>query len=124
MVRSYRCCTPPVLTPMAASNAASAAALFLRKEICCADGAMSRPRIQVASCTTNPRGPCTRNRVQARRTRPDRPLRFTFNLAERVGFEPTVPVKVRQFSRLEHSTALPPLLELKFTGYLPLREMS
>jgi hypothetical protein len=26
-----------------------------------------------------------------------------------VGFEPTVPVKGRQFSRLEQSTALPPL---------------
>src|SRR3954470_14444521 len=29
-------------------------------------------------------------------------------MAEGVGFEPTVPVKGRQFSRLEHSTALPP----------------
>jgi hypothetical protein len=30
------------------------------------------------------------------------------HVAEGVGFEPTVPVKGRQFSRLEHSTALPP----------------
>jgi hypothetical protein len=29
-------------------------------------------------------------------------------MAEGVGFEPTVPVKGRQFSRLEQSTALPP----------------
>ena len=29
-------------------------------------------------------------------------------VAEGVGFEPTVPVKGRQFSRLEQSTALPP----------------
>ena len=37
-----------------------------------------------------------------------------FNLcAERVGFGPTVPVKVRQFSRLFHSTTLAPLLFLK-----------
>ena len=30
-------------------------------------------------------------------------------MAERVGFEPTVPVKVRQFSRLLDSTTLAPL---------------
>gem|GEM_PF-2864909 len=30
-------------------------------------------------------------------------------MAERVGFEPTVPVKGQQFSRLPRSTALPPL---------------
>src|SRR5580698_3995244 len=41
---------------------------------------------------------------------------FYLRLAERVGFEPTVPVKVRQFSRLEHSTALPPLHSWKFTS--------
>jgi hypothetical protein len=33
----------------------------------------------------------------------------SFDLAERVGFEPTVPVKERRFSRPVHSTALPPL---------------
>ena len=32
-----------------------------------------------------------------------------FQVAERVGFEPTVPVKVQQFSRLPDSTALAPL---------------
>jgi hypothetical protein len=31
-------------------------------------------------------------------------------VAERVGFEPTVPVRGRRFSRPVHSTALPPLL--------------
>jgi hypothetical protein len=30
-------------------------------------------------------------------------------VAERVGFEPTVPVKVQQFSRLPDSTTLAPL---------------
>jgi hypothetical protein len=33
-------------------------------------------------------------------------------MAERVGFEPTVPVKVQQFSRLPDSTTLAPLREL------------
>ena len=32
-----------------------------------------------------------------------------FQVAERVGFEPTVPVKVQQFSRLPDSTTLAPL---------------
>ncbi len=32
-------------------------------------------------------------------------------MAERVGFEPTVPVKVRQFSRLLDSSTLAPLRE-------------
>ena len=32
-----------------------------------------------------------------------------FTLAERVGFEPTVPVKAQQFSRLPDSTTLAPL---------------
>ena len=32
-------------------------------------------------------------------------------MAERVGFEPTVPVKVQQFSRLPDSTTLAPLRE-------------
>jgi hypothetical protein len=36
----------------------------------------------------------------------------TLLLAERVGFEPTVPVKVQQFSRLPDSTTLAPLREL------------
>ncbi len=31
-------------------------------------------------------------------------------MAERVGFEPTVPVRVQQFSRLPDSTTLAPLL--------------
>ncbi len=34
-------------------------------------------------------------------------------MAERVGFEPTVPVKVQQFSRLPDSTTLAPLRECK-----------
>jgi hypothetical protein len=33
-------------------------------------------------------------------------------MAERVGFEPTVPVRVQQFSRLSNSTTLAPLREL------------
>ncbi len=33
-------------------------------------------------------------------------------MAERVGFEPTEPVKVQQFSRLPDSTALAPLRKL------------
>ena len=33
-------------------------------------------------------------------------------MAERVGFEPTVPVKVQQFSRLPDSTTLAPLHEV------------
>ncbi len=37
--------------------------------------------------------------------------RFFENMAERVGFEPTVPVKEQQFSRLPDSTALAPLRE-------------
>jgi hypothetical protein len=31
------------------------------------------------------------------------------NLAERVGFEPTVPVKAQRFSRASNSTTLAPL---------------
>ncbi len=34
-------------------------------------------------------------------------------MAERVGFEPTVPAKVQQFSRLPDSTTLAPLRILK-----------
>ena len=34
-------------------------------------------------------------------------------MAERVGFEPTVPVKVQQFSRLPDSTTLAPLRAVK-----------
>jgi hypothetical protein len=45
----------------------------------------------------------------------DRPF---FILAERVGFEPTVPVRGRRFSRPVHSTALPPLLLLQSTSYM------
>ena len=36
-------------------------------------------------------------------------------LAERVGFEPTVPVKAQQFSRLPDSTTLAPLRTSEFT---------
>ena len=36
-------------------------------------------------------------------------LRFEKSLAERVGFEPTVPVKVQRFSRPPDSTTLAPL---------------
>jgi hypothetical protein len=39
-----------------------------------------------------------------------REIRLPRIMAERVGFEPTVPVKERRFSRPVHSTALPPLL--------------
>ena len=42
-----------------------------------------------------------------------RNLKFVIRfLAERVGFEPTEPVKVQQFSRLPDSTTLAPLREL------------
>jgi hypothetical protein len=37
------------------------------------------------------------------------------DVAERVGFEPTVPVKVQQFSRLPDSTALAPLRTSEFS---------
>ncbi len=33
-------------------------------------------------------------------------------LAEREGFEPSLPLRVNQFSRLTHSTTLPPLQSL------------
>ena len=36
-------------------------------------------------------------------------------MAERVGFEPTVPVKAQQFSRLPDSTALAPLRTSEFS---------
>ena len=36
-------------------------------------------------------------------------------MAERVGFEPTEPVKVQQFSRLPDSTALAPLRTSEFS---------
>ena len=36
-------------------------------------------------------------------------------MAERVGFEPTVPVRVQQFSRLSNSTTLAPLRTSEFT---------
>ncbi len=36
-------------------------------------------------------------------------------MAERVGFEPTVPAKVQQFSRLPDSTTLAPLRIFKLT---------
>ena len=35
-------------------------------------------------------------------------------MAERVGFEPTVPAKAQQFSRLPDSTTLAPLRNVKF----------
>ena len=38
-------------------------------------------------------------------------------MAERVGFEPTVPVKVQQFSRLPDSTTLAPLREATILGF-------
>ncbi len=40
------------------------------------------------------------------------------SMAERVGFEPTVPVKARQFSRLFHSTTLASLLKKYKVNYL------
>ncbi len=39
-------------------------------------------------------------------------LKSKIEMAERVGFEPTVPVKVQQFSRLPDSTTLAPLREI------------
>ncbi len=41
-------------------------------------------------------------------------LESGIKMAERVGFEPTEPVKVQQFSRLPDSTTLAPLLLLKW----------
>ena len=40
-------------------------------------------------------------------------------LAEREGFEPSLPLRVNQFSRLTHSTALPPLRTLTLASYSP-----
>ena len=40
-------------------------------------------------------------------------------MAERVGFEPTEPVKVQQFSRLPDSTALAPLRKISFRFQVP-----
>ncbi len=42
--------------------------------------------------------------------------RASLHLAEGVGFEPTVLVRGRQFSRLVHSTALPPLRGTRIAG--------
>src|SRR5688572_13797641 len=38
-------------------------------------------------------------------------------MAERVGFEPTVPLQVLRFSRPVHSTTLPPLRGLTLVGF-------
>ena len=43
-------------------------------------------------------------------------------MAERVGFEPTVPVRVQQFSRLSDSTTLAPLRTSEFTILIVLVE--
>ena len=40
-------------------------------------------------------------------------------MAERVGFEPTEPVKAQQFSRLPDSTTLAPLRELNILSAMP-----
>ncbi len=40
-------------------------------------------------------------------------------MAERVGFEPTEPVKAQQFSRLPDSTTLAPLRELIILSAMP-----
>src|SRR5688500_11687088 len=66
---------------------------------------------------SNPRNPFEVHSISsaASSTAPA-PFRKTANnengVAERVGFEPTVPVKVQQFSRLPDSTTLAPLREL------------
>ena len=44
-----------------------------------------------------------------------RNLEPEIGVAERVGFEPTVPVKVQQFSRLPDSTTLAPLRTSEFS---------
>ena|GEM_PF-5110998 len=48
-------------------------------------------------------------------------FRAMLKMAERVGFEPTVPVKVRWFSRPELSTTQPPLQRTVFYTTLVLR---
>ena len=44
-----------------------------------------------------------------------------FNLAERVGFEPTVGIYLRLISSQVHSTTLPPLRDANSTRYLQFR---